>query len=142
MAECLPASLRRDHALQTRHLGQINRTLTQMVDSLGSIKESHSDVATNSLAVITCICDMHTATTGVAQEVSALTQAVQDNTRAVQANTAALTLSLNRIAVALEGRPAGGQSPGEAPPSPAPPQESPLVGHGRGRPRRSSRRRH
>ena len=78
----------------------------------------------------------------MAQEVSALTQAVHYNTRAVQANTAALTLGLNRIAVALEGRPAGGQSPGEAPPSPAhPPQEAPLVGRARGQPRRSLRRR-
>ena len=111
MAELLPANLQRDQARQTHHLGQVTRTLAQMEESLVSIKDSVNDVSCNSLAFINCFNDLQTATAGVGQEVNALTQAVQ-------ANTTALNVGLNRIAVALEGRPAGGQRPGEAPPSP------------------------
>ena len=114
MADFLPANLRRDQALQTRHLGEVTQTLAQMEDSLSSIRDSVTGVSCNSLAFINCFNELQTATAGVGQEVHALTQAVQ-------ANTAALTVGLNRIAVALKGRPAGGQSPGEAPPSPASP---------------------
>ena len=142
MAEFLSANLRRDQALQTHHLGEVTQTLAQMEDSLSSIKDSVTEMSCNSLAFINCFNELQTATAGVGQEVHALTQAVQDNTQAVQANTAALIVDLNRIAMALEGRPAGGPSPGEAPPSPdSPPHESPLRGRGRGRPRRGSRRR-
>ena len=132
--ERLPVSLRRDNARQTRSLGEMKKTLNKMEHSLDVMRESLGDVATNSVGVITCLWDLKNATTGVGQEVTALTQAVKDNTRAVedntragQANTAAITGCLTRIAVALEGRPAGGQTPGEAPSSPAhpPPHEDP-----------------
>ena len=97
MAEFLPVNLRRDQARQTHHLGQVTRTSAQMQDSLGSIKDSVSELSTNSLVVITCICDLQTATAGVSLEVSALTQVVHANTQAVQANTAALTVGLTGL---------------------------------------------
>ena len=84
VAERLPGNLQRDNARQTHNLAQIKQTLSQMQVSMGAIKESLTDVATNSLAVITCLIDLQTATTGVDQEVSALTQAVEANTRAGQ----------------------------------------------------------
>ena len=72
--------------------------MSKMEHSLDVMRESLSDVATNSLGVITCLWSLHTATTGVAQEVTALTRAVQDNTRAVQDNTrAGQALSLIHI---------------------------------------------
>ena len=126
VAEFLPANLQREQARQTQHLGQVSRTLAQVQQRLDSINESLSEVSCNSLAYINCFSELQAATKGVALEVAGLTQAVRDN-------TAALTLGMTRIAMALEGRPAGGQPPGEAPAAP------PL--RGRGRPRRSSRRR-
>ena len=142
VADVLPENLRRDQARQTRHLGEVVRSMEHMADSMASIKESMQNVGCNSSAVVTCMADLQTTTAGVGQEVHSLTEAVRANTAAIQAGVRLqeeTNVVLTRIALALEGRPPGIQRSGDASPPDFPsPHESPMRSRGRGCGRRGA----
>ena len=126
-AEMLHENLARQQDQQTRHMGEILVELRRLSDSLassGAVPDALQDVAGNCAATITSLGELQTTTAELVGEVRCLR-------RAVQAQTATQESLLTRIALALEGRQAGREAPGNVPPpgdvpppdAPAPPRQ-------------------
>ena len=134
MSEFLPEHLKRE---QTRHLGEVAVQMQRVADSMASsanINDSIQDVSGNCAAVVTCLGGLQATTAGLVAEVQTLAEAVRDNTAAIQAEgrqsrllQAETNAVLTRSTLALEGRQAARERPGDVPPpdNPPPPEAPP-----------------
>ena len=119
VAGMLQENLARQQEKQSHHMGEVVVELRRLSNSLassGAVPDAIQDVAANTAATVTSLGELQTTTAALVGEVRCLREAVQ-------AQTATLEAVLSRIAVALEGRQAAREGPGDGPPPDAPPPQ-------------------